>query len=99
MRGDKRDAMSEQNERGKKRSRWVEKKTGRCQPAACNTGNSDGVKDLHPLQDFHVHIFPEAVPAFPAESFCDLEMSLYFFISQLTYLSLGCSDSISIMRA
>lgn len=57
------------------------------------------MKDLQPLQDFHVHIFLEAVPAFPAESFCDLEMSLYFFIPQLTYLSLGCSDSISVIRA
>lgn len=94
---DKRDAKSKQNERGKKEQMGREK-TGRCQPAACNTGNSDGEKDLNPLQDFHVHIFPEAVPAFPAESFCDLEMSLYFFTPQLTYLSLGCSDSISVTR-
>jgi len=48
-------------------------KTERCQSAVCNTGNSDGVKDLDLVQDIHAHIFQEALPAFSAGYFCDLE--------------------------
>lgn len=64
--------------------------TGRCQSA---------VKDLDLLQDIQAHVFQEAVPAFSAGYFCDLEMSLYFFIPSLTYLSFRGSDNISIRRA
>lgn len=71
--------QSEQNVKGKEEQMHREK-TGRCQSAVCNTGNSDGMKDLDLVQDIHAHIFQEAVPAFSAGYFCDLEMSLYFFI-------------------
>lgn len=73
------DAMSEQNERGKEEQMHGEK-TRRCQFAICNTGNSDGVNDLDPVQNIRAHIFQEAVPAFSAGYFCDFEMSLFFFI-------------------
>lgn len=73
--------------------------TGRRQSAVCNSGNSDGVKDLDLLQDIQAHVFQEAVPAFSAGYFCNLEMSLYFFIPSLTYLSFRGSDNISITRA
>ena len=49
-------AMSEQNERGKEEQMYGEK-TGTCQSAVCNTGNSDEVKDLDLVQDIHAHIF------------------------------------------
>lgn len=71
--------MSEQNERGKE-EQMPREKTGRCKSAVCNTGNSDGVKDLDLIQDTHTHIFQEAVPAFSAGFCCNLEMSLDFFI-------------------
>lgn len=57
------------------------------------------MKDLDLLRDIQAHIFQEAVPAFSAGYFCDLEMSLYFFIPPLTYLSFSGSDNISITRA
>lgn len=84
--------------RGKKEQMHAEN-TWRCQSAACNTGNSDGVKDLDLVRDIHVHVFPEAVPAFPSDYFCDLEMPLCFLILQLTYPSLQGSDNIAITRA
>lgn len=55
-------------------------KTGRCQFVICNTGNSDGVNDLDLVQNIRAHSFQEAVPAFSAGYFCDLEMSLFSFI-------------------
>lgn len=73
------DIMSEQNGSGKEEQMHGEK-TGRCQSAVRNIANSDGMKDLDLLQDIHAHIFQEAVPAFSAGYFCNLEMSLYFFI-------------------
>lgn len=48
--------MSERNERGKEEQMHGEK-TGRRQSAVCNTGNSNGVKDLDLVQDIHAHIF------------------------------------------
>lgn len=59
----KSNAMSEQNERVKEEQMHREM-TGRRQSAVCNSGNSDGVKDLDLIQDIQAHVFQEAVPAF-----------------------------------
>lgn len=50
------------------------------------------MKDLDLLRDIQAHIFQDAVPAFSAGYFYDLEMSFYFFIPLLTYLSFRGSD-------
>lgn len=77
------DALSEQNERGKEEQMHGEK-TARCQFAICNTGNSDGVNDLDPVQNIHAHIFQEAVLHFQLGISATLKCQ--FFLYTIAYL-------------